>query len=60
MPRKKNGVKVYTPATLKYTIRINIILFFSQFSISIRFIIAKYYGCGKKIGRAVDGVRKSH
>lgn len=54
---KKNGVKVFTSATLKYTVRINIFLFFS---ISIRFIMSKYYGCGKTMGRAVDGVGKSH
>ncbi len=40
---KKKRVKGCTPATLKYTIRIDIILFFSQFSISIRFIVAKYF-----------------
>jgi hypothetical protein len=33
-------------------------LFFSRFYIGIRVAVAKYYGCGKEIGSAVDGFGK--
>jgi hypothetical protein len=35
---------------------ISLLLFFSYLSISIRFVIRKYYGCGHVIDCPVDGV----
>lgn len=39
-----------------YEVTVSILLFFSYLSIKIRFVVAKYCGCGHVIDYAVDSV----